>query len=328
MIRPMSAAPRPHRRGFLCGAALAAAGLLVGCPRRATPPAVGSSGLVVDDSFARLALAHLAGDDATSALLEHPALEALARHQAMTGVPSSTPAELLARVLDRVDVEGAATVLEAWSARPGGLEQAASDALRLLPAGVQLSGRILLGVGYDIGVAAPPDVYLNLAHPHFVQAPEELPLYATHEAHHVGFLQRRTMPALERLEEPPVLREIVSFFTQLEGMAVHAALEPRRAAGLLDGDPDYAVYDDASVATAVIEAYRQQLALLEVEGRLHGSTIGQVLGRMSAMERLWYRFGALVCARIEERQGRAALVATIDEPGPFEAAARELLAST
>ena len=54
-----------------------------------------------------------------------------------------------------------------------------------------------------------------------------------------------------------------------------------------------------------------------------------VVERMSGGERLWYRVGALMARRIEEAQGRAALVALIGrDPALYIETARKLLEPT
>ncbi len=316
------------RRSFLAGAACAAVAA-TGCVRRPPPAAVAPparADFAVDDTFARLALRHLGGEDLRAELLALPALAAIVRHHHMSGNRGATAEQVLDATLgDPIDIDGAQRVLAYWAGREAELRLRADDALALLPADANLAGSAFLVVGYDIGVAAPPDVLLNAAHPRFIDDPAELGFYLTHEAHHVGFLDRQPIPPMDRLTDPDVLLGMIAFFTRLEGMAVHAAFGPRRAAGRLAGDPDYAVYTDDAFAASVVAAYRATLDQLDAVRPLTAEAMRAALGAMSSGSRLWYRFGALVCRRLEASGGPAAVVASIDDPTRFAAAARELV---
>lgn len=309
--------------------ALAAATLLGSCqPPRVRDPASLPQNRT-SFSFARDALAYgEAPDDVLRRRLEaSPALAALLRHRRLSGDTSITADELLARVLDEAeDVAGTRTVLDRWQPRPAELIAAADRSRRHLPPGRGFGGHVYLVVGYDIAVATPPDIAVNAAHAHFRERPEEVAHYVTHEAHHVGFLSLRSMPSLENLSDPAELTGLVRFLTQLEGMAVHSAYEPRRAAGHLGADADYRLYEDAAEAARVTRRYAEVLALAASPGPLSDETIGQVLEAMSSGERLWYRFGALVSWTLEREQGRDELVASITEPEQFQRTADALLA--
>lgn len=180
-------------------------------------------------------------------------------------------------------------------------------------------------INYDIGVAAPPDICLNFAHPHFAGAPDELFHYAVREWHHVGFLGLRALPELSQLSDPDVLGRAVRFFTQLEGMAVHAARPIRARTGQLGGDPDYAVYTDAEAGRRVIDRYREVRDNIRGAPPLDSRLISSILGAMSSGERLWYCFGAIASRHIEDRDGPDALIATIRRPEAFDRAAEALL---
>ncbi len=307
--------PRPVR----------AAGVSGGDPLP-TPPNPAAT-IPVDPTFAENLLRALADGSGTSAtLLDHPALAALVRHQRIQGNATADAGALLDRLLDDPgDREGAARVLAAWEGRWSGLGRAAAEALAHLPVGTPLGGTLYLVVGYDIGVVAPPDMALNVAHPHFVADPGELAFYATHEAHHAGFLVHRPFPALEGLDDPTVLASVVRFCTQMEGMAVHAAYPGRASAGALGGDPDYEIYGDEALASRTCERYREVLGLLAGQERIEGPRIGQILGAMSAEERLWYRVGALAARRIEADGGREALARSVLVPEAFDEAVDRLL---
>jgi hypothetical protein len=180
-------------------------------------------------------------------------------------------------------------------------------------------------MGYDIGVAAPPDIILNVGHEHFRQAPSELGFYATHEAHHVGFLAYRPSSRLTDLNDPGRLRELIGYMTHLEGMGVHAAYSPRQRHGGLAADQDYRIYTDDAEADRVVARYFELLAGLPRKGRISDDEVGRVLNAMSSGERVWYRFGALVCRNLERSQGRRALVESIANPTVFSNAVTNIL---
>ncbi len=113
----------------------------------------------------------------------------------------------------------------------------------------------------------------------------------------------------------------------MEGMAVHAAYEGRRAQGHLDADADYRVYVDPAAGEAARLRFAEVLASVPTDGPVPGATVGAVLEAMSSGERLWYRFGALACHRMEASVGRRRLVASLRDATEFEAFAKTLLAA-
>ncbi|MCA9645421.1 MAG: hypothetical protein H6718_19710 [Polyangiaceae bacterium] len=319
------------RRDFLgtIGAALSAP--LAGCgpstSRRVpavSPPPQASR---VDGSFAELLMTGSGDPSLRPKLLAHPALAAIVRHQKLSGNTGATPEAALEDVFKGLERHPPTrSVLDAWRGRDTELLAAANAAARYLPQGNVFSGEVYLVAGYDIGVAAPPDLILNVAHPHFVDDPRELGFYATHEAHHVGFLALRSAPALTDLNQAPKLRAVVTFMTQLEGMGVHAAYPARSEQHRLDGDDDYQVYADPAQAKAVTERYAElTTTLAQTDGSLEDELVGNVLNAMSSGQRVWYRFGALVCWHLEQHKGRQALIASIRKPELFEEAVRDLL---
>jgi hypothetical protein len=286
---------------------------------------------VVDATFAQLALRYVR-EPSTSlrgTLLDHPALEAIERHVQMSGGKASRAA-LLDRVLRNTtgtNTPGSA-VLNTWEGRASELAARANQAKEFLPAGAPSVRRIYLVTGYDIGVAVPPDILLNVIHPHFQSAPNELGFYATHEAHHVGFIGIRPPPALSGLETSQHLLDVVRYFTQLEGMAVHAAFPSRTREGALDNDADYRVYGDPHARAEVMSEYKKLLDEIRPNAVLADETVGRILTGMSSGGRLWYRFGAIVASVIEKTHGHQQLVATVTTPAAFGAVADSLLANT
>ena len=283
---------------------------------------------IVDATFARLALhyVHAPSTSLRGKLLDHPALEAIERHAQMSGDRASK-AELLDRVLrNTTETTPSSVVLDAWEGRTSELAARANLAKELLPAGAPSVRRIYLLTGYDIGVAAPPDILLNVIHPHFQSAPTELGFYATHEAHHVGLIGIRPPPALSGLETSQHLLSVVRYFTQLEGMAVHAAFPSRSRDGALGDDGDYRVYGDPQARAEVMSGYKKLFEEIRRSTVLADDTIGRILTGMSSGDRLWYRFGAIVANVIEKTHGRQQLVATVTTPDAFDAVADNLLA--
>jgi len=201
------------------------------------------------------------------------------------------------------------------------------DALRYLPSGFRFHGSLFLTFGYDVGVAFPPNASLNGAHTHFEGHPRELLYYAIHELHHAGFMSYQPPPRLADLNTCADLLALVRYSTELEGIAVLAAWERRRAESALDGDPDYAaLQDEARIRKDTADYFRDYDALAVRGGRPLDAQSWAVIDRMSSGERLWYRVGALMARRVEDALGRPALVALIEAgPALFLETARPLV---
>ncbi len=238
----------------------------------------------------------------------------------------TNPSSLLSAILKkRIDVTAARAALEAWKGRDQELLRYAKAASRHMPPGIDINGTIYFVTGYDIGVACPPDVAINIAHPHFTADPSEVGHYVTHEVHHLAFLARRRMPSLARLRDREVMRSIIEYMTHMEGMAVHSAYAGRVAANALGADDDYLVYRHKTAAEKSIAGYADIKSLTRGSGELSGPQVNTILSAMSSGGRLWYRFGALVARRVERRHGTMALALTMDDPFRFREAARSLL---
>lgn len=254
----------------------------------------------------------------------HPAVAAVLRHRELSG-QDTTASAVLGQLRSRIsDHDGAQRVLAHWRGRGAELLAAADLASALLPqrdgAPWRFEGAIHFVLGYDIAVASPPDVVVNADHGNFRNNPPEVAHYVTHEAHHVGFLERRSMPSLEHLERREQQLRLIAFMTQMEGMAVHAAYGPRQRNNALNADEDYRIYTDSGFAALVLERYAQvRNQVLQGPEVVDGQTIGAVLTAMSSGERLWYRAGALAAWSMERRLGTEMLAASVDEPALFDA---------
>ena len=168
-----------------------------------------------------------------------------------------------------------------------------NDTLRYLPDGFHFDGSLFLIFGYDIGVAYGHNASLNCAHPHFAAHPDELKYYAIHELHHVGFMSYQPAPRLVDIKTCRDLLRLVEYSTQLEGMAVYAAYEPRKQGHALTDDEDYAALQDDARMQRDEKLYFDDLHYLEKRGDEPADDAAwAVVTRMSSGERLWYRVGA------------------------------------
>lgn len=248
-----------------------------------------------------------------------PAFAALIRHQILSGNPSPDEDDLLSVVLQNIpDRNGARLLMEKWKSRENDIIKYSREALRYLPGKTRLSGKIFFVTGYDIGIAAPPDVAINIAHQHFLDHPDDVGYYLTHEIHHLGFLSHRKMPRIrESLRTGEGLLDLIFFMTQMEGMAVHAAFNRRKAEGHLEDDDDYRLYYDPAANLSIRTRFREICDSITDKESPSESEISTALKAMSSGERLWYRYGALVSAKLENELGLDALVESINEPGIF-----------
>ncbi len=195
-----------------------------------------------------------------------------------------------------------------------------TEAASLLPAGA-LSGTVLyLTVGYDIGVAVDCKASINLVHPHFLEYPlQELWFYIVHEIHHAGFQKYNHLPALADTKSISDLAYLIKYLAHMEGLAVHAARGWRTETGAMNWDSDYeALLDSNCMDTYEKEFFCVYRDLMTEEERPIEKKDWEILGRMSTVDRLWYRVGASMADRIEKVLGRRLLIATVEEgPGAF-----------
>ena len=283
----------------------------------------------LDRRFARAWLDAYPHKPRPEELLDSPALAVLVRHARLSGDHDASPASVLRRIYAALyEPAGVRRVMDHWARERALLLRRVGEALVYLPPGTRPPRAVYFVVGYDIGVAAPPDVALNLGHPRIMRYPSELGYLLTHEAHHVGFLQHRPMPTLEGLRDPRRLLALIHGLTQMEGMAVHAAKPARTEDGELLKDEDYRVYHDPAFAARALARFKKIVGAMRRATRLSPSSVAGVLEAMSSKERLWYRVGALVCDRIEAWEGREALVDTVSRPERFVAVLESLKVGT
>ncbi len=252
-------------------------------------------------------------------LSELPAFAALIRHQQLSGNPHPDGDALLKSIFRNIpDRNGARLLMSEWEDRDSDIIEYSREALRYLPAETRLSGKIFFMAGYDIGIVAPPDIAINIAHQHFIKYPDDLGYYLTHEVHHLGFLSHRPMPSIRQsMSTVQGLLDLIFFMTQMEGMAVHAAYNRRKTEGHLKDDDDYGLYYDSSEHSHIRTRFREICDSITDKESPSDGEISTALNAMSSGERLWYRYGALVSAKLENELGLDALVASINEPGIF-----------
>lgn len=192
-----------------------------------------------------------------------------------------------------------------------------NDVLHYLPSGFHFRGSLFLTFGYDIGVALAPNASLNGAHRHFDGKPRELLYYAIHELHHVGVNTYQPPPQIADIKSCADILRLVDYATELEGMAVYAARARRAAEHALQADPDYVALENPEQMCVLEQRYDEQVQYLKRRGDEPADQDAfAVVDRMSSGDRLWYRVGALMAARIEQKLGHAALVALIAKDHP------------
>jgi hypothetical protein len=161
-------------------------------------------------------------------------------------------------------------------------------------------------------VALAPNASLNAAHPHFEGHSRELLYYAIHELHHVGFMTYSPPPRMADFKTCADVLRLIEYSTALEGTAVLAALGRRSAEHALGDDEDYVALGDDRRMAKDEERYFQDYDALKRRGiDAADKNAFAVIERMSGGERLWYRVGARMAARVERALGRPALIAIV-----------------
>ena len=318
------------RIGIAC-AALALAGLSTSAPIPRDPrhpialsalvPATDplhAHALQFDARFAQTAAEYLgSADEADIPVLAHlPATAHLLAHarQFEYDVPKDSSEALVRELLARVAGRGE-TIRDSVAYFVGPLLDDPHwivDALRYLPADFHFHGDLFLIAGYDIGVAFAPHASLNAAHRHFEGHSRELLYYAIHELHHVGFMTYSPPPRLADLKTCADVLHLVDYSTALEGTAVLAALDRRTRERALADDEDYRALGDEQQMEQDEARYFQEYDALKRRGvAVADADALAVIERMSGGERLWYRVGARMAARVERTLGRSALITLI-----------------
>jgi len=278
-----------------------------------------SHDLVFDARFARTAIEYVQRHDATllDTLAGLPAARHLLNHarQFDYDVPKDSTASLVRQLLAPTPElrEQAAQVEQSLAFFNGPMlddPHWLNDVLEYLPSGFRFQGSLFLTFGYDSGVALAPNASLNGANWRFHGKPRELLYYAIHELHHVGITTYQPPPRVADLKTCADVLRLVDYSTELEGMAVHVARKRRAAEGALEADADYVALANPETMRALEQKYNEKYRYLQTRGMEPADKDARaVIEAMSSGDRLWYRVGALMAARIEQRLGRAALVA-------------------
>jgi hypothetical protein len=192
-----------------------------------------------------------------------------------------------------------------------------NDVLDYLPRGFRFHGSLFLTFGYDIGVALAPNASLNGASQQFDAKPRELLYYAIHELHQVGVTTYQPPPRVGDIKTCADILRLVDYSTELEGLGVYVA-RPRRAADhALQDDRDYIALENPEQMRELEKRYTEQYRYLQGRGNEEADQDAfAVVDQMSSGDRLWYRVGAMMAARIENKLGRAALLEIIAKDHP------------
>lgn len=192
-----------------------------------------------------------------------------------------------------------------------------NDVLHYLPSGFRFRGSLFLTFGYDSGVALAPNASLNGANRRFDGKPRELLYYGIHELHHVGVNTYQPPPRVGDIKTCADLLRLVDYSTELEGMAVYVARARRAAEHALSDDPDYVALENPEEMRVLERRYDEQYQYLKERGdEPVDKDAFAVLDRMSSGDRLWYRVGAVMAARIERKLGHDALVSLVAKDHP------------
>jgi len=195
----------------------------------------------------------------------------------------------------------------------------AMASLSVLAPGVDLSGIAIYPiVGYDAGIGLREAVCLNANWAVYLDRPEEFLYMMVHEATHVLYGRRNSMPELASVVTP---REWLSLFrrmTQEEGFAVYAPLALRRERGHM-GDESHPIMRDYQVLLSpgrlawYLERYREVARQLAGKGHT-GKTVNPgdadrdwLMTVVFGPHRLTYRVGCELVWRIGDGGGPQAI---------------------
>jgi hypothetical protein len=190
------------------------------------------------------------------------------------------------------------------------------ECLKYLPKGFSYSARLFFTFGYDIGVVFGSNASVNLASPHFLKNMREIKYYSIHELHHAGFVREKTnyMPDLN-VRTYAEMASLIEYFTHLEGMGTYVPLSMREQEHAMNDDQDYIALQDSSLMRKYEENYFQ--IYFSFKNNPQETVTDKDWDKISILsdyKRLWYRVGAYMAEKIDEKLGREKLVSLIAEP--------------
>ncbi len=255
-------------------------------------------------------------EDGLSRLRQHPGYRAVARHSQTLSFAevraedfwaalNEQPSNLygLRRVREHAcDIERLAAYAERNRTRL--LRLVAGTLLQLLPITSWQNTGLHCIVGYDTGIGLQGQVAINLNSPKYLDDAQEIDFFLIHEAVHVAYERLHGPMHLEWFAQPGGLRKLVQTLIQNEGLAVYAALSPRRQAGHLQ-ERDYLPLNQPAKLREKVKSLLELLQLLETD-RPTEAQVEEVLGRLSD-ERLSYVVGCYLFQQIEQRNGLEAV---------------------
>jgi hypothetical protein len=283
--------------------------------------------LIYDFTFAELAIKYL--DTSDTVYLDELSKCDAARHifnhaiKFNYSVPKDSPRSLIKYLLSPVEEKRRILPefkLNLQFARDSiaGTGIVPKECLAFLPKGFEFKNPTCLffTFGYDLGVVYAGNASINLANPHYLKSMREIRYYSIHELHHAGFVTLRNnfMPSLN-ISKYKEMARLIEYYTQMEGMAVYAAVGIREKEHALADDNDYVVLNDSALMKTYVKEF------FDIYFHFKNNPDGTItdadwdkLSILSDGKRLWYRVGALMAQTIDRKFGRKKLVSLIKEP--------------
>jgi hypothetical protein len=249
-------------------------------------------------------------------LLRHPGYRAVVKHsQALSFAPvrpadfwnaiNGHPSNLygLRNVRDNAcDIERLISYVQRNRTRL--LRLVAGTLLQLFPSTSWQNTGLHCIVGYDTGIGLDGNVAINLNSPKYLNDNREIDFLLIHEAAHVAYERLHGAMRLDWMVQPGGLRRLVYTLLQNEGVAVYAALAPRRQAGQLQ-ERDYLPLQQRRTLQIKATSLLELLEMLRND-QLSEAEVEEILGRLSD-QRLSYVVGCHLFCLIEQQGGLEAV---------------------
>jgi len=198
--------------------------------------------------------------------------------------------------------------------------EAFNEIPKYLPRSYNLKCKLYLGIGYDIGIAYQGNAMINVGNSIFHKNNRELPFFAMHELHHVGFFSFQPLNfSLASIKTTENLIDAIRYLTHLEGLATYAPFSLRKRYNEVSFF-DYQILMNPEKRKIFTYEYFRILSELEHKREKPlGEADFNILEVMSGQnKRLWYVTGCHMAEEIDKHFGREILIQTIlDGPESF-----------